>query len=406
MIGYLKIVFIYFVISSFAYPTVQESSSDSDCVISGLTILTKKVINSRHTCIKCFYSNCKSQINKSDTIDRNDSIIIDVNHPSSFKKSKIISQYRLLGLSNKWIGNDIDHIEFTSLDPGNYCFEYRVKSLRNPWSIPATFSFVVDKPFWMRSTFIVSMLSILFFVLNFIFLKYLKAKNLRGLVYLNNKLELSEMKGRLLHSMMNPHFIFNTLNSIQYHISCKNPNEAQKNLKLFSNLIRKNLEISQNKFISIDEEISFLEMYMSLENKRSGNVFTFQIDHSVDIDTSCYMIPSLMIQPLVENSIKHGLYEKTTPGNISVEFVKHNNHIEVIVMDDGLGFESDEIDEKENLGMSLTIIKERLLLMKSQHNFEFEINFSKLYENKEDMSGAKVTIKLPLILKHIPLNDT
>lgn len=404
MIGYLKFVIICFAISSFAYPTVQESCLDSDCVISDLIIQSKKVINSRHTCIQCFYSNCKSQTNKSDTIDLNDSIIIDINHPNSFKKSKIISQYRLLGLSNKWKRSDIDHFEFTTLDPGNYCFEYRVKSLRNFWSNPATYSFVVIKPFWMRSTFIVSILSILFFVLNFLFLKHLRLKNLIGLIYLNHKHELCEMKGMLLHSMMKPHFIFNTLNSIQYHVSCKNHNEAQKNLKLFSNLIRKNLEISQDKFISIDEEISFLEMYMSLENKRSGNEFNFQIDHSIDVDTSCYMLPTLMIQPLVENSIKHGLYEKTTPGNISVEFVKHNNHMEVIVMDDGLGFDSDKIDKKENLGMSLSIIKERLFLMKSQHNFEFEINFSRLDENHEDVLGTKVIIKLPFILKPKTLN--
>ena len=113
-----------------------------------------------------------------------------------------------------------------------------------------------------------------------------------------------------------------------------------------------------------------------------------------------------MIQPLIENSIKHGLSEKNSTGNISIEFIKYVTHMEVVVIDDGLGFNSDVVDKNANLGMSLSIIKERLFLMKSQHNFEFEINFSKLNKNHEDVSGTKVIMKLPLILKHKTLNQT
>jgi len=345
--------------------------------------------------IEKVYTQTKNSSLNVDTVSYGDSVFINCNYSGLLQGSKIITQFRLLGLNDEWTKTKSKHFAFSGLQPGKYYFQYRVKSEMSYWSNSKLFSFVVARPFWAKSSFVVLLFSIIIFFSAIVFCQLLRRQHISDLISLNHKYEMSVMKSRLLHSMMSPHFIFNMLNSIHYYVSVNNSNEAESNLTLFSNLIRKNLEVSQSKYISIDEEIIFLELYLSVEKKRKDNAFTYQINHSVDIDTSTCKIPSLMIQPIAENSILHGILPKD--GNIKIDFIKHDSHLEVVICDNGVGYDSKKAGSSLHNGLSLKVIKERLSLMKYHYGFAFNIKFSNLYENQGNMPGTRVSIDLPFV---------
>lgn len=329
-----------------------------------------------------------------------DDIVFRLKKSENFKNKNALIEYRLLGHNYEWKPIQSNRIEFSKLNPGNYCFECRLSSDLILSNLTELYLFEVDKPIWAKYSFSLFILSFLLVVsLTGISIYTQKLFLTKKLIYLNHKYEMNVMKSRVLHSMMNPHFIFNNLNSLQYYISNGKPQKAGSKLNDLSKLIRKNLEISQNKFISINDEISFLKLYLTLENDRLDHFISFNISHDDTIKTETFMIPSLMIQPLIENSIKHGIIPKGESGEIDLKFIKRDSHIEVIVTDNGIGYYPSSMKKSEsNMGMSLQIIKERLSLMKDCHKFEFQINFTNLYENQANKSGTKVRIKLPLVI--------
>ncbi|MGY0041416.1 sensor histidine kinase [Pedobacter sp. NJ-S-72] len=133
---------------------------------------------------------------------------------------------------------------------------------------------------------------------------------------MKNKILMLEQQA--LQAMMNPHFVFNVMNSIQHYINTKDTSSANKILTGFARLIRKNLDICTKSFISIEEEIEYLSLYLTLEKKRFGEKFNYTIHVSEEIDQDETMIPSMILQPYIENAIWHGLMPKEDGGKISI----------------------------------------------------------------------------------------
>ena len=354
--------------------------------------------NLYHVYIANAYTDKRNLCLSGDTLSYNDCLILDCIISNSKESNKLSSEYRLIGHNNEWKETDSKHFEFNNLIPGKYYFEYRVKSQFSFWSNPAVYSFIVESPYWAKSTYIIIFTSIALFFTLLTSFKYFRVLNTRDLIYNNHKYEMSIMKSRMLHSLMSPHFIFNILNSIQFYLFSNRRVEAESNLCLFSNLIRKNLEISKNNFISIHDEVSFLNMYLSLEQKRTMNAFTYEIVHDMEVDGSDHRIPSLMIQPLIENAIIHGISANKGTGKIEVEFFNRQTHVEIVVRDNGVGFNGHKVkNSKSHSSIGLSVINDRLTLMKDYYKFAFHLKFSNLYEDKEGMRGTNVSLTLPLI---------
>lgn len=333
-----------------------------------------------------------------DTLSYNDCLILDCIISNSKESNKVSSEYRLIGDNNEWKETDSKHFEFKNLIPGKYYFEYRVKSQLSFWSNPAVYSFVIKSPYWTRPTYTIIFTSIALFFTLLASFKYFRVLNTRKLIYKNHKYEMGIIESRMLHSLMSPHFIFNILNSIQFHLFTNRQVEAERSLCLFSNLIRKNLEISKENFVSIDDEVSFLNMYLSLEQKRTMNAFSYEIVHDMEIDGANHKIPSLMIQPLIENAIIHGISASEGTGKIEVEFFNRQTHMEIVVRDNGVGFNGHNVNSsKSHSSIGLSVINDRLTLMKDYYKFAFHLKFSILYEDKENMRGTKASLTLPLI---------
>ena len=196
--------------------------------------------------------------------------------------------------------------------------------------------------------------------------------------------------------MMNPHFIFNVLNSIQYFLSSENSRKAQINLTRFAKLIRKNLEINQEKSISIEEEIEYLELYLSLEKLRFDDSFKYHITVDTQIDVIDTHIPTMLIQPFIENAIWHGIMPQGGVGDIFINFKIKGKALNIEVFDNGVGYDVNKpIIKTTHKSVGLKMTKERLSLMQSIYNEEFMFIIERIENQIPSLAGTKVTIILP-----------
>lgn len=208
--------------------------------------------------------------------------------------------------------------------------------------------------------------------------------------------KIAELKLTMLRSAMNPHFIFNALNSIQFFIAQNDRKNAISYLSTFSRLVRSILAHSISNKISLREEIEQLKHYISLEKIRFENKFDYSIaiDDGLDLDGT--EIPSLLIQPYVENAILHGLYNKEGTGQLNIRVIKEGDAILFEVQDDGVGRELARAIRERNFSghksMGTALTEERLKLINTQFKVSFEIH--DLHNNNGDATGTLVKVWL------------
>jgi Histidine kinase len=225
-----------------------------------------------------------------------------------------------------------------------------------------------------------------------------------GLFYIQKKKEqqkqklelenqLLDYKQKALHLQMNPHFLFNCLAAISSYIMQNEKEEAAKYLAMFSKLMRFTLESSKENWITIDKELASLKQYLSLEQLRLKNIFDFTITKAPSIEEDM-LVPPMMIQPLVENAIMHGILPKQAKGKIELHFEVQNNQLFVTILDDGIGFEnsmSQKINQVElHKSMALSIIKKRLKILQKNSNQSTKL------ECKQIDSGTMVLLVMPI----------
>ncbi len=207
-----------------------------------------------------------------------------------------------------------------------------------------------------------------------------------------------DLRMKALQTQMNPHFLFNSLNSIKHYIIKNKKEDASYFLSKFSKLIRKILENSQKQVISLKEELEVMQVYLEIENMRLEKEITLDIIIDIDIETSNLMIPPLLLQPFIENAIWHGLALKEGNKRIKIKVEEANDLITICVMDNGIGREKAALNraakmiEKASLGIQLT--KERLEAFTENLSKKASLRYEDLYEERKP-SGTKVFITIP-----------
>ncbi len=217
----------------------------------------------------------------------------------------------------------------------------------------------------------------------------LELKETQKRMILEKQYKNSELKS--LKAQMNPHFMFNAMNSIQNLVLKGNKNEAYDYLTKFSSLIRENLNMSEKSFVYFEEELSLLKKYLELEKLRFRDSFEYQLEGMEAIED--IKIPSMIIQPFVENAIKHGLLHKTNGlKKVTVSFFQENV-FKCIITDNGIGYEASKkinaLNNNKKYSFSTKAIKDRLSLLKDY--YKLDIGFE--YEHVE--IGTKVVLKIP-----------
>lgn len=247
-----------------------------------------------------------------------DFIGINLKDPSSVQY-----EYRLIGADEAWSPrSNSNYATYSFLQPGEYTFQVRSISKNNEWSLIREIKVIITPPFWLTWWFITLMILAVFFIILYIFqsrIRVLKQRQENEQLELKNRLLFLEQ--RSLNASMNRHFIFNSLNSIQYFINSSDKRSANKFLTNFAKLIRKNLDSSagNNFIVTLQEEIERIELYLSLEKMRFAEKFEYIIEVSPDLDLESIEIPSMILQPFVENSIIHGILSIENEGLIKIK---------------------------------------------------------------------------------------
>lgn len=203
---------------------------------------------------------------------------------------------------------------------------------------------------------------------------------------------VAETELKALRAQMNPHFIFNSLNAIRYYMGENDTAAADDYLVMFANLIRSILENSEKKYISIAEEIRILKLYIEAEMLRMPGSFNYEINVSEDIDQKTTLIPPMLIQPLVENSIWHGFAKnKKDKGFLQLKVGQKNGYLYIMIDDNGTGRKNHKVPVNGNsIGLRLT---ENCLKILNHYHRENGNASLKIFDKKK---GTRVEISLPL----------
>jgi tetratricopeptide (TPR) repeat protein len=213
---------------------------------------------------------------------------------------------------------------------------------------------------------------------------------------------ISELNQTNLRQQMNPHFIFNTLNSIQYYVFQNDKISANNYMTKFASLIRKTLENSRHTEISIKEELDALHLYLELEELRFKEKFDWTIRVDDEIDTLAFRIPTMLIQPYVENAISHGLMNKEDgKGYLQVEMQLHDEQIICTIEDNGIGrvkameLKKERNNKHRSLGTNIT--ESRLKLVNEIYGKNMKVAYTDLMNERGEPAGTKVEINIPII---------
>jgi tetratricopeptide (TPR) repeat protein len=219
----------------------------------------------------------------------------------------------------------------------------------------------------------------------------------RGKLYASNKNAMLEQK--LFRTQMNPHFIFNALNAIQSFIYKNEPAEAGKYLSNFARLIRLILTNSREEYITLDNEIRTLEYYLQLQRLRFNNRFEFKIIVDPAIHRELIMVPPMLAQPFIENSIEHGIQHLATQGNIDVAFQIIDKRIYFNIQDNGIGINQSKLNSQEQFikhdSLALTITEERLKLLNRNNQHKIELKIIETLNETSDAKGTQITFNIP-----------
>ena len=211
------------------------------------------------------------------------------------------------------------------------------------------------------------------------------------------ELKQNILQQQVLRSQMNPHFIFNVLGSIQNFMLQNDTRKASDFLSKFATLTRATLNNSAVETITLANEIDMLTNYIELEKMRSNSSFDFRIDYDDDLEVDFIKIPPMLIQPFVENSIKHGLVNLDRPGLLKIKITDKTDWIEFVIEDNGNGIVEKEEKKTGHKSMAMIIFEKRRRLIQQKYNKDFKFELINLKDVNQAQSGVRVIIDIPII---------
>lgn len=320
----------------------------------------------------------------------------DFNDPEN-----ISFRYKLQGLDDQWsYADDQRNANYTKLPPGEYTFMVEA-GYNGEWNeTPSTYHFAILPPYWQTWWF--RLLTITLFigiVVSIAMLRIVQIKRKEANKTAVNKM-VSELEMKVLRSQMNPHFIFNSLNSIQKFIWENKQEDASEYLTKFSKLMRSILDNSMHKYVTLEQELATLSLYIELEHRRSNNKFDYRITVDDTLDTTHTLAPPLILQPYVENAIWHGLLHKAGRGELKINILQTKDDIvEVIIEDNGVGRKASDMLKKQreskSMSYGLSITEQRLSMIEHEGHLG-KVTIEDIYDHNNIASGTRVIIQLPV----------
>lgn len=310
--------------------------------------------------------------------------------------------YTLEGFYDDWkvVNTNQNSIEFQSLPVGKYVYKIKAK-FRDSESKIFTYGFEILPPFWQRWWFyvLIGVFAASIIALIAVYrVRSIRRKNSEEALKKEMEKDAIDAQLKAIKTQMNPHFIFNSINSIQDLVLQKETLKSYDYLVVFSKMVRTILDFSEREFIPLEEELTFLNTYLGLEKLRFQDEFKYEV--VTDTYSKTLQVPSLIIQPFAENAIKHGLLHKDGEKLLQIFVKEEGESIIFTVIDNGVGMvESQRIKERQSgshKSFSTGAIEKRLLLLKGQTNSKVGYVIENLLNNEGESKGTKVIITLPV----------
>lgn len=300
--------------------------------------------------------------------------------------------YRLVGLDTTWQKSKVNMAHYHKLPPGNYIFEAKVANspaLEVPFTIHPHFT----QTWWFIIALFVKGMGLIIAGVTVVF-RYLNYKE-------RLKRKISDLEHKALRSQMNPHFVFNAMNSIMYLIINNDSKSARRYLSQFSKLMRFVLENSKHNFITLKDEIATLQSYVDLEQLRYGAKIQVHWDFGNSTTYKHYKIPPMFVQPMIENALMHGLAPKREGGDLWLRFKEKEDGLYVIIEDNGIGrveaqAKTIKLENSSQKSTAISNIKERIENINLIYKTAFSFVIEDLYD-EEKACGTKVTFYIPPI---------
>ncbi len=318
--------------------------------------------------------------------------LFQVSTPTLRYRENIVYHYRLLGYEDDWTTAPYENHEFTynALGPGEYTFQVKADN-QGKMSLPAFYAFSISEPLYARWWFIGAVALLVLALITLVYLRQLRSQ--RRKASMRNELNLSRLTA--IQSQMNPHFIFNALNSIQDLVLQGDIDNSYTFITKFANLVRRTLNYSDKDFIEFEQEMELLKLYLSLEKLRFKADFIYTID-SQDIDD--IQVPPMLIQPFVENAFIHGLIHREGPKRLDIRFELGETLI-CTIQDNGVGREkAREIKARQGAAeesFSGAAIRKRFAILSAHFEGALGFEYEDLMEDGVP-AGTKVMLHIPV----------
>ena len=320
---------------------------------------------------------------------------IDFNNPEGIEY-----YYKLEGLDKDWKEAGSKNIyNYNFLPPGKYRFcIYARNNINQAQSQVLYFAFIIQ-PAWWQHWWLWPLVTLLFgIVVVFAARRRIKIIRRREREQTRQNKMLAELELKMLRSQMNPHFIFNSLNSIQKYIWQNKEEDAAEYLSRFAKLMRAILEHSRKEVVSLKDEIDVMKLYIELEHRRSNGSFEYNMHIDESLDPGKTLIPPMIMQPFIENAIWHGLNKKQGKGQLDISVKKKEDQLVCRIEDDGQGFDTGKPIVKDGpASLGIEITRQRLEKLMHSTGMKSEVQIrSQVTEDENEKTGTIVTIFLPL----------
>ncbi len=312
--------------------------------------------------------------------------------------NKYLSKYKIyryrFGKDQTWIKSDKGEIILNNPSDGKYDLEISYLNNFDSWTKPVKIAgFEVVKNIFLRWYFLVLYALLVIFLFSIILklsIRYVNKKN----YILNRMIELEQMA---LSAQMNPHFIFNSLNSIHSFLLFEENENAEKYLIRFSKLIRQILGNSRKQYITLEEECEMLKNYILLEQMRFKSTFTFNIDCDLKQLPVHPFIPPMLIQPYIENAIIHGLNKRGEGGELFLKFYVEDKFLKVLVQDNGIGYSASMKSQRDtgHKSYGTQITEERMKSLKGKNKEEYSVTVGNMDASNTEFPGTRVILTIP-----------
>ena len=347
-------------------PEIKSLSTSGNALVFSKLVNNENHFSERQPDVgwhRQYTGNLSGETNKLKLSYNENNVLIDINSMIYKKDAIEYVLYKDDKEIREWGGNEFNnhYILLKNLEPGEYRIPIRFKRQRNSISeVHFSISSVWYKTVAFKTavvTFLV--LAVLFLIF---LLKYRNQK--QAVIHLNKKAEQSAEELKSIHALLNPHFTFNALNSIQALVNKGNAEAASKYLSSFGELLRESLKESKTDHIPITKELENLKIYISLEQLRFSFTYNLSVDSNMDLFS--LTIPPFLLQPFVENAIKHGVSKMNGYGELNLNIRKSENAMLITIADNGPGFNADSL--KEGFGLSLS--RKRIELLNRNYGEE------------------------------------